>query len=261
MTERTDGSSMNGTAEVASSTETERGQPVVLVVDDDDEDVADTYALWLEDGYDVRTAYSGHEALGSLTEDVDVVLLDRRMPNVPGDEVLRRIEERDLDVQVSMLTAVEPDSDLADLPFDEYLVKPVSKANVVDVVDELLLRDTLDEETQEYLALRSTADAIEAHADGAVSDPEAVAALDDQVEAARDSTTVEREVEKLQRLTAFNGLIRSVSQVIVEVDSRDALGREICAEFASEGSSPTGTPECSPRRTSTSPGGAPTART
>jgi len=127
--------------------------PTVLVVDDD-VDLADTYSIWLEqEGMDVTTAYRGEEALTLLDPGVDVVLLDRRMPAVPGDEVLRQIRERDPAHQVSLLTAIEPDPHVVELPFDDYLVKPVSKGEVIDAVERLCLRDDLDDDLDEFFRL------------------------------------------------------------------------------------------------------------
>ncbi|MFB6120135.1 MAG: response regulator transcription factor [Halobacteriaceae archaeon] len=127
--------------------------PSVLVVDDD-EDLADTYSIWLDqEGMDVRTAYRGDESLSVLDPSVDVVLLDRRMPAVPGDEVLREIRDRDAEFQVSFLTAIEPDPHIVELPFDDYLVKPVSKREVVDTVEGLQRRSELDGDIDEFFRL------------------------------------------------------------------------------------------------------------
>ncbi|TKX52052.1 response regulator, partial [Halorubrum sp. SS7] len=60
--------------------------PLVLVVEDEP-DLADLYAAWLGDEYRVRTAYGGREALDQLDEtddEVDAILLDRRMPGLSG---------------------------------------------------------------------------------------------------------------------------------------------------------------------------------
>lgn len=130
----------------------ERGPPTVLAVDDD-EDLADTYAIWLRDDYDVRTAYNGESALETIDGDVDVVLLDRRMPDMSGGDVLERIRDAGHDVRVSMLTAVEPDVDIVDMGFDEYLVKPVTREDVIDVVERLLARADYDDDVQEYFAV------------------------------------------------------------------------------------------------------------
>ena len=65
-------------------------EPTVLVVDDDRQ-LADLYAAWLRGEYDVRTAYGGEEAIEAMSGAVDVALVDRLMPRIPGDEVLKRI--------------------------------------------------------------------------------------------------------------------------------------------------------------------------
>ncbi len=65
----------------------------VLVVDDE-QGLADLYANWLEDRYTVHTSYNGTDALETLSQEIDVVLLDRRMPDMSGDEVLTEIRNR-----------------------------------------------------------------------------------------------------------------------------------------------------------------------
>jgi DNA-binding response OmpR family regulator len=209
-------------------------QPVVLVVDDD-EDLADTYALWLENEYETRTAYSGEEAIEQLDPDIDIVLLDRRMPSVPGDEVLEAIRERGVDCRVSMLTAVEPDSDIVDLPFDEYLVKPVTKSEVVDVVDELLLRDTLDEEVQEYLAMEATEETLGRRDVEEFRDPDAVAELREAVESAAEEEVVKQQVAELNRLKRLNELIRSVDEALVDASSREGIEASVCTRLVENG--------------------------
>ncbi|MFB6195580.1 MAG: bacterio-opsin activator domain-containing protein [Haloplanus sp.] len=224
---------MTDTPQSVGAADTQSTRPSVLIVDDD-EDVADTYALWLQDEYDVQVAYSGHEALEQIGPDVDAVLLDRRMPNMPGDEVLERIRERDLDCQVSMLTAVKPERTILDLPFDEYLVKPVTKSEIVDVVEELCLRDQMGEDTQEYLALKSTAETIDEHESGETLDPEAVESLRERVEAAGADSKVQEETVELDRLKTLNELMRSVNRAVVEVDTEAGLALEICERFVED---------------------------
>ena len=128
--------------------------PAVLVVDDD-HDVADLYATYLGEDYEVWTAYSGTEAIDVLDDEPDVVLLDRRMPGLSGDEVLERIREREIDCRVGMVTAVEPDFNIVDMPFDDYVVKPVTAADLRSLVESLLARKTYNEKIQEYFAVAS----------------------------------------------------------------------------------------------------------
>ena len=126
----------------------------VLIVDDEP-DVADAYAAQLRDQYDVETAYSGEAALDALDPSIDVVLLDRRMPDISGDDILERIRERDLQARVAMVTAVDPDFDIIEMGFDDYLVKPVSKDELVEMVDDVVDRSEYEADIQEYYALVS----------------------------------------------------------------------------------------------------------
>ena len=135
-------------------------QATVLVVDDEKE-VADAYALRLQEMYETRTAYSGKNALEQLDETVDVVLLDRRMPEMSGDEVLRKIQEKDKDYRVIMLTAIDPEFDILDMPFDDYLCKPVDRNDLHAAIDQQLRIVTCDH-LSEYFELASKQSVLEA---------------------------------------------------------------------------------------------------
>ena len=128
--------------------------PIVLIVEDEP-DLADLYSAWLREACTVRTAYNGAQALDAIDEEIDVVLLDRRMPGLSGDEVLETIRDRGLDTRVAMVTAVEPDFDIVGMGFDDYLVKPVSQRDLMETVDQLLPRSTYDDQMQEFFALAS----------------------------------------------------------------------------------------------------------
>ncbi|WP_324662384.1 response regulator [Haloarcula sediminis] len=121
--------------------------PTVLIVEDE-QHLADLYTDYLDDSYDVRTAYSGEEGLERLSEDIDVVLLDRRMPVVSGNEVLAEIEEQSLPCRVAMVTAVNPDFDIIEMRVDDYLVKPVTQSELTDVVERLQKIGAYNEQLQ-----------------------------------------------------------------------------------------------------------------
>jgi DNA-binding response OmpR family regulator len=140
--------------------------PIVLVVEDE-RDLAELYATWLGGTYRVRTARDGRTALEQLDDEVRVVLLDRRMPDLSGDEVLDTIRERSLDCRVAMVTAVEPDVDVVEMRFDDYLVKPVSKAELDRTVSNLLIRDEYDDGVQELFSLASKKALLESEQDRA----------------------------------------------------------------------------------------------
>jgi DNA-binding response OmpR family regulator len=130
-------------------------EPATVLVVDDEQEVADVYVLRLRKKYETRVAYGGEEALSTLDGDVDVVLLDRRMPDVSGDEVLERIRERGDDCRVIILTAVDPGLDITEMPFDDYLCKPVEKADLVEAIDQQLELQRYDEQLSAYLEVTS----------------------------------------------------------------------------------------------------------
>ena len=131
-----------------------------VVIVDDEPDLADLYASWLSAEYAVDTAYDGQEALDILDESVDVVLLDRRMPGMSGDEVLERIREHGLGCGVAMITAVDPDFDILELGFDAYLTKPVAASELTDVTERLLRRAAYADTLREFFAKLSTREAL-----------------------------------------------------------------------------------------------------
>jgi DNA-binding response OmpR family regulator len=100
----------------------------VLVVEDF-EVLARSIATGLRrEGMAVDVVLDGNDALTHLaTTRYDVVVLDRDLPGVPGDEVCRRIVNERSDSRVLMLTAASTLRDRVDglgLGADDYLAKP-----------------------------------------------------------------------------------------------------------------------------------------
>jgi len=134
----------------------------VVLVADDDTRVIDMHKAWLTDEYTVRTARDGKETLDQLDTDVDVVVLDRRMPGLTGDEVLDWVRSQHYDTRVVMATAEDPEADILEMGFDEYLTKPVLQDDLRTVVADLIERTEYDERMRRYLALRSKLALLEA---------------------------------------------------------------------------------------------------
>ncbi len=127
------------------------GQDTVLVVDDE-ATVRDVVRRYLEhDGYAVRTATTGAEALAMIDASTpDLIVLDLMLPEVQGEEVCRRVRAKS-DVPIIMLTARgrEPERLLGlELGADDYLVKPFSPRELVARV-KAVLRRSASEETSE----------------------------------------------------------------------------------------------------------------
>ena len=111
--------------------------PRVLVVEDEP-DIAALIAYQLtREGFRVETAASGPEALKAVNREVpDLVVLDRMLPGLSGDEVLKALkqEANTQSVPVLMLTAKKEQEDRItglELGADDYLTKPFSPRELV----------------------------------------------------------------------------------------------------------------------------------
>jgi two-component system response regulator VanR len=109
---------------------------VRVLVAEDERRVADAVARGLRrEGMAVDVAYDGATALDKARlHPYDVLVLDRDLPHVHGDEVCRALRDEQTDVSVLMLTAASAVDDLVDgltLGADDYLTKPFAFAELV----------------------------------------------------------------------------------------------------------------------------------
>ncbi len=132
------------------------------VVVEDEPGLADLYADVLGEEYAVETALDGEAALSAIEETTDIVILDRRLPKLHGDEVLERIRARGYDCPVVMVTAVDPDLDIADLPFESYLTKPVETEELLQAVDEQLTEVDYEQKIRRYRRVRAKIELLSA---------------------------------------------------------------------------------------------------
>jgi two-component system response regulator AtoC len=102
----------------------------VLVVDDEPDSVELLQEFLTGKGYEIVTASNGEEALRKVKEErPHLVLLDVRMPDMNGLDVLRKVREFDQEVGVIMVTAVnEEDTGRQALKLGafDYIVKPLN---------------------------------------------------------------------------------------------------------------------------------------
>jgi two-component system response regulator VanR len=114
----------------------------VLVVEDE-ADLADAVARGLREwSMAVDVAPDGSEALLKLgVHDYDVVVLDRDLPGVSGDDVCRRLVDRAERPRILMLTASGDVVDGFALGADDYLRKPFDFAELVARISALARRD------------------------------------------------------------------------------------------------------------------------
>lgn len=122
------------------------GAPRILVVEDEP-DIAALVAYQLtRAGYRVETAANGAEAVSAIDRTIpDLLILDRMVPEISGDEVLRRVRDEPATrtVPVLMLTARREQEDRIEgleLGADDYLTKPFSPRELVLRVQAILRR-------------------------------------------------------------------------------------------------------------------------
>ncbi len=109
----------------------------VLLVEDE-ENLHDALKLNLElEGYEITSAYDGHEALKKIEEEYfDLIIMDVMLPGVDGISVTENIRLQNNDVPILILSAKNTSADrVAGLKkgADDYLTKPFN-------LEELLLR-------------------------------------------------------------------------------------------------------------------------
>lgn len=99
----------------------------ILIVDDEEDLTLGYSRCLLKVGYEIKTASSGEEALDILKKEIfDLVLLDIRLPQMDGMEVLSRALELDPDIVIIMITAhgtVQSAVDAMRLGAYDYLLK------------------------------------------------------------------------------------------------------------------------------------------
>jgi CheY-like chemotaxis protein len=95
-----------------------RGKPTVLIVEDEPAIRSVVAALLEEEGYAVRRARDGLEALTIIdTDRVDLILSDVVMPQLDGASLVRLLRQRGHLVPVILMSAVYADVDLPGVPF------------------------------------------------------------------------------------------------------------------------------------------------
>jgi CheY-like chemotaxis protein len=111
----------------------------VLIVDDD-EFLASTFQMLLEDsGFDVDIAGTGNEALLKTTQKhYELAILDYKLPDIPGSQLSRMLKEQNEDINIVMLTGhVEAIEGQVDFGTDEVLMKPISPDELLKITEKL----------------------------------------------------------------------------------------------------------------------------
>lgn len=114
----------------------------ILVVDDEDALRTVLSAELESEGYQVTTAADGQEAINVLTTSgFDLILLDIKMPNVDGFEVLRFVKEKHPKTKVIMLTGFADLKNAIEskkLGAEDFVSKPYDLVDLLTTVERVL---------------------------------------------------------------------------------------------------------------------------
>ncbi|WGS54332.1 response regulator [Paraburkholderia sp. D15] len=112
----------------------------VLLVDDDVEALAAWRAVCEADGYDVRSATNGRDALASFAgSPVDIVVADWRMPIMSGSELCHQLRTAPGLADVAFVLVSGEPSPPAFVSYDAFLRKPVEGAELLTTMRRLLM--------------------------------------------------------------------------------------------------------------------------
>ncbi|RJS91059.1 response regulator [Candidatus Bathyarchaeota archaeon] len=135
----------------------------LLIVDDDETILRNLERILQMDGYEIDTARTGLEAIEkSKTNFYNLVLLDIKLPDMEGTELLRKMHET-FPKMIKIMVTGYPDLENAikslNLGADAYLVKPVSVQKLLEVVKEKLaeqkdLEKITEEKVKDWIKTR-----------------------------------------------------------------------------------------------------------
>jgi DNA-binding NtrC family response regulator len=118
---------------------------VILVVDDDINLCTALKDELTEVGYDASYVTNGFDAVKHLSENkVDLVLLDLKMPDMDGFDVLKEMEEKNLNSKVIVLTAyadVKSAIDSAKMGASDFISKPYDFDELLITIRRVLQRE------------------------------------------------------------------------------------------------------------------------
>lgn len=121
-----------------------RANPTILVVDDQPQNIELLEAHLTPQGYEIKTATNGEDALKIIAgHAIDLILLDVMMPGMDGFEVTREIRKMDgfRQLPIILVTALKESEDRVrgiDAGCDDFLTKPIDKMELLARVRSLL---------------------------------------------------------------------------------------------------------------------------
>jgi len=132
----------------------------ILVIDDEKNFGESLRKLFKDEGYEIATAYSGQEGLRKARrEPFDLMIVDLKMPDINGLDVLKKIKEEQPDTMMVMITGystIESVTEAFKTGAFDYISKPFTPKEISSVVEKALeTKKRLTKEKKEVEALKS----------------------------------------------------------------------------------------------------------
>jgi DNA-binding HxlR family transcriptional regulator/response regulator of citrate/malate metabolism len=125
-----------------------------ILIIEDNKAQAKMYKRWLEPKYSAKIANTFDEALEEYSKTENVILLDRRLEDSEAEEIIESLADIE-EQNIVVITGMEPDVDLLDMPIKDYLIKPIGREDLRDSVRKVLEADRGTEKHKELLELLS----------------------------------------------------------------------------------------------------------
>ena len=189
-----------------------------ILVCDDDRDIAAAIEIYLTaEGYEVRTANNGLEALDIVRkEPIDLVIMDIMMPKMNGIEAARRIRE-DYTIPLIMLSAKSEDNDIIlglNIGADDYVTKPYNPLELIARVKSQLRRAAMG-------SSRATSSSVLENGGLSVDDTLKQVLVDGE-----EKSLTPAEYKILKFLMENKGRVYSSAELYERVWGEDALGAD-----------------------------------
>ena len=124
----------------------ENSKKRILVIDDDKSILRTFTRILQKNGYDIEVAETGKEAIEkSKKKQYDLALIDIRLPDMDGTDLLVKLQKTMEDAVKIMITgfpSLETGVKALDEGADAYLVKPVKPEELIALIDEKLKAST-----------------------------------------------------------------------------------------------------------------------
>jgi formate/nitrite transporter len=134
--------------------------PKILVIDDEMVVGESLRRTFQDDGYEIETVLSGQEGLQKArSEKFDLLIVDLKMPDISGLDVIKKIKEQQSDMMMVMITGystVDSATEALKTGAFDYIPKPFTPNEISSVVKNALeTKERLAKEKQEIEALKS----------------------------------------------------------------------------------------------------------